>query len=203
MRVPSLAALAAPAALGVLFSLPLPAAAQPAAPAAAMQPAQPTQPGRLVLPDFSGLAQKASEAVNISLDPSMLGIANAFLSADPRSSDNDVKSLVNGIQGIYVRSYSFNRAGAYSKADIDSVRAQLTNPAWVALVSTHDSAQNADIYIRRRGDRTEGMAIITTEPRQFTIVNIVGNIDLAKLASLQGKFGIPSVSSLGQSSADR
>jgi hypothetical protein len=36
-----------------------------------------------------------------------------------------------------------------------------------------------------------GLAIIASEPREFTIVNIVGNIDLADLHNLEGKFGVP------------
>ncbi len=38
---------------------------------------------------------------------------------------------------------------------------------------------------------TRGLAIIATEPRQFTVVNIVGSIDLDKLHKLEGRFGIP------------
>jgi hypothetical protein len=76
---------------------------------------------------------------------------------------------------------------------VDAVRAQLTSPGWVPLVSTHDAQDDVDIYVRRNGPRTEGMAIITAEPRQFTIVNIVGAIDLAKLAQLRGKFGVPDI----------
>lgn len=161
------------------------------------------QPGRLVLPDFSGLAKKATESVNISLDPSMLGLASAFLNADPRAGDGDVKSLINGVQAIYVRSYTFDKVGAYSKADVDAVRAQLVSPAWVPLISTHDSKDDVDIYVRRSGQQTEGMAIISAEPKEFTIVNIVGAIDLAKLSQLQGKFGVPSIGGLGSSGPAR
>jgi hypothetical protein len=155
------------------------------------------QAGRLVLPDFSGLAKKATESVNISLDPSLIGLASGLLNADPNSSDTDVKSLISGVQGIYVRSYTFDRPGVYSKADVDAVRAQLVSPGWVPLVSTHDSRDDVDIYVRRSGKRTEGMAIITSEPKEFTIVNIVGEIDLAKLSQLQGKFGVPKIEGLG------
>jgi len=160
------------------------------------------QSGRLVLPDFSDLARKASQSVNISLDPSMLGLAGAFLNADPRSSDIDIKSLISGLQGIYVRSYTFERTGAYSRADVEAVRAQLTAPGWVSLVSTHDRQDDVDIYVRRNGQRTDGMAIISAEPKELTIVNIVGEIDLAKLAQLQGKFGVPSIN-FGSSGATR
>jgi len=33
--------------------------------------------------------------------------------------------------------------------------------------------------------------LIASEPRQFTIVNIVGAIDLDKLHKLEGQFGVP------------
>jgi hypothetical protein len=33
--------------------------------------------------------------------------------------------------------------------------------------------------------------IIASEPREFTVVNIVGSIDLQKLRRLEGRFGIP------------
>ena len=39
-----------------------------------------------------------------------------------------------------------------------------------------------------------GLAVIASEPREFTIVNIVGSIDIDKLAKLEGQFGIPRVS---------
>jgi hypothetical protein len=36
-----------------------------------------------------------------------------------------------------------------------------------------------------------GLALIASEPRQFTIVNIIGAIDLDKLHKLEGQFGVP------------
>ena len=59
--------------------------------------------------------------------------------------------------------------------------------------TTSSTGSNVDIYLRRSGDHTEGVAIIAAQPRQLTIVNIVGSIDLAKLAQLQGQFGVPKV----------
>ncbi|HEX4025431.1 MAG TPA: DUF4252 domain-containing protein [Steroidobacteraceae bacterium] len=151
------------------------------------------QAGKLALPDFSALTKKASQSVNISLDPSLLRLAGGILSADPNPNDAAVKDLITGLQGVYVRSYTFDHAGAYSRADVDAVRAQLLAPGWVPLVSTHDreQASDVDIFVRRSGQRTEGVAIIAAEPRKLTIVNIVGPIDLAKLAQLQGRFGVP------------
>lgn len=150
-------------------------------------------PGRLQLPDFSALAKKATQSVDITLDPSMLGLASSVINSDNTGNGPAVHDLIKGIRGIYVRSYSFDKPGEYSKADVKAVEMQLLAPGWVAIVSTHDlkEGSNVDIYLRRSGSRTEGLAIIAAEPRELTIVNIVGSIDLAKLAQLQGQFGVP------------
>jgi hypothetical protein len=147
---------------------------------------------KLTIPSFAGLAQKASESVTITLDPAMLGMAARFLdSNDPQ--DAATKEVLKGLQGIYVRSYTFDRDSAYSQADIDAVRSQLSAPGWNRLVETRSRKSHADvdIYIMLDHDQAVGLAIIASEPRQFTIVNIVGAIDLDKLHKLEGQFGVP------------
>ena len=87
------------------------------------------QSAKLTLPDLSALSKKASETVNISLDPSVLGFASAVLGSG--SGGPALKDVTAGLQGIYVRSYKFDADDGYSKADVDAVRAQLVAPAWV------------------------------------------------------------------------
>jgi predicted nucleotidyltransferase len=43
--------------------------------------------------------------------------------------------------------------------------------------------------------KVTGFALIASEPREFTIVNIVGAVDLDKIAALQRQLGIPDVGS--------
>jgi hypothetical protein len=152
-------------------------------------------PGRLQLPDFSALSKKATQSVDISLDPSLLHLASGAINNDSGGNGAAVNDLIQGIRGIYVRSYTFDKSGEYSKADVGAVVAQLLAPGWQPIVSTHDlkKGDKVDIYMRRSGDRTDGLVIIAAEPRELTIVNIVGSIDLAKLAQLQGQFGVPKV----------
>jgi hypothetical protein len=167
--------------LSAIFALLAPALAWAAPPNA-----------KLVIPEFAGLAQKASESVNITLDPAMLGMAARFLDGnDPQ--DAATKEVIKGLQGIYVRSYTFDKDSAYQQTDIDAVRAQLSAPGWSRLVETHSrkTRANVDIYIMIDNNRAVGLALIASEPRQFTIVNIVGAIDLDKLHKLEGQFGVP------------
>jgi hypothetical protein len=146
----------------------------------------------LRLPNFDSFSAKAVQRVDISLDTSLLGLAAGFLdSTNP--DDAAAKEVINGLKGVYVRSYTFNRDFVYPEADVDSVRQQLSEPGWQRLVSVRDSPEhnNVDIYICVDRGQAKGLAIIASEPREFTIVNIVGAIDLQKLHRLQGKLGIP------------
>lgn len=149
-------------------------------------------PAMLNLPDFDALAGKATESVNISLDTSLLGLAAGFLdSSNP--DDAATKELIAGLKGIYVRSYSFDRDFAYPSAQVDQVLRQLAAPGWQRLVQVNNSRDHThvDIYVSVDRGVANGLAIIASEPREFTIVNIVGSIDLAKLHRLEGKFGVP------------
>jgi hypothetical protein len=142
--------------------------------------------------DFPGLADRASETTDVTLDGPMLRLASKFLSADDPDERN-VRELVRGLQGIYVRSYTFDSADAYDRAVVARVRSQL-GPTWKPIVTVRSKfKENTDIYVDTRDDKVTGMLILSAEPRELTMVNIVGPIDLDKLSSLEGEFGIPHV----------
>jgi hypothetical protein len=154
---------------------------------------------RLDLPDFKGLEERATQSVNITLDPSLLAIAARFLDgSDPR--DAATKEVVKGLQGIYVRSFTFDADGAYQPADLEAIRRQLATPGWSLLVQTRDRKEHTavDIFVMKTNDKAIGLALIASEPREFTIVNIVGAIDLDKLHRLEGQFGIPKLDAAAQ-----
>jgi hypothetical protein len=41
------------------------------------------------------------------------------------------------------------------------------------------------------GDQISGLAVLSTDDKELTVVNIIGPVDLDKLAKLEGQFGIP------------
>jgi hypothetical protein len=147
---------------------------------------------QLRLPNFDSLAGQATDSVNITLDSALLGIAARFLDSS-RPEDAAAQELIAGLKGVYVRGYTFDKDFAYPSADVDMVRRQLSAPGWQRLVGvrSHREQANVDIFICLDHGTARGLAIIASEARQFTIVNIVGSIDLAKLHQLEGKFGIP------------
>jgi hypothetical protein len=79
--------------------------------------------------------------------------------------------------------------------DRDTAAARSALGAVHALhVHSQKDHNDVDIYVCVEQGKASGLAIIASEPRQFTIVNIVGSIDLQKLHTLEGSFGIPKVS---------
>jgi len=148
----------------------------------------------LKIPDFSHLHQKAVDSVDLTVDGFLLRIAKKFAAED--AGDNDSKELgafLRDIKSIRVRNFEFDSDGAYSSADIDAVRKQLAAPGWSALVQSHkrEPKEDVDVYLCMEGDKMLGLAVIASEPRSFTIVNIIGSIDIDKIAKLDGQFGIP------------
>jgi hypothetical protein len=140
------------------------------------------------------LAAKASETVDVSLDGALLQLAGKFLSSE-KADEAKVKNLITGLKGIYVKNFEFDKEGEYTEADVEAIRSQLRAPGWsriVGVVSKRDG-EKAEIYAKPGGDRVGGLVILAAEPKELTIVNIVGTIDLDQLSELGGRFGIPRV----------
>ena len=150
------------------------------------------QDPRLKLPEFKSLAGKATESVNISLSPWLLRMAGSFI--DETDADSvATKQLLAGIKSIEIRSYQFATDFAYSAADIDGVRSQLTGPGWNQLMQVHHRDNNEDVnmYVMIEDNVTKGFALISSQPREFTIINIVGSINVDDLPKLEGRLHLP------------
>jgi Domain of unknown function (DUF4252) len=147
---------------------------------------------QLKIPDFSHLSSRAVESVDITVGPFLLALASTFaLESDEEG--KKAKEILKGIEAVYVRSYQFAEDNVYSRDDIDKVRQQLQADQWkpIAEIRNKKNAENVDIFIALKDDKPIGFAILASEPREFTIVNVVGTIDIAHIATLQAGLGLP------------
>ena len=159
------------------------------------------QGARLQLDHLDRLAKVAEEQVNVTIDAEMLKLASGFMKNG--SDTTAVKEMVSELKGIYVRSFKFGAPNAYSADDVNVIRKQLTAAGWARMVTTENKREGelVEIHSWREGNASGGLAILVVEPAELTVVNIVGPIDLAKLAALQGQFGIPPLPSAPGASA--
>lgn len=148
---------------------------------------------QLQIPDFSHLRDKAVETVDVTLDGFLLNVAKTFARAD--GGRDEALTILQDIDSLRVRSFDFDSDDAYSQADVESVRKQLSGPGWSALAQVHkrEPKSHVDVFLNTDNGKVLGLAVVASEARSFTIVNIVGRIDIDKLAKLEGQFGIPRV----------
>lgn len=134
----------------------------------------------------------ASDKIDVSLNSNMLQFASKFLDTkDPEEAQ--VKKLISGIEGIYIRSFQFKKGGAWAPSDLDQVRNQLKVPAWSRIfgIKTSDEDANIEVWVRNEAGKVIGIAILSSSPKELTVANLVGNIDIDSLAALGGHFGLP------------
>lgn len=140
------------------------------------------------------LAAKASETVDVTMDAGMLRFAGKFLN-EKHADEAQARKLVEGLKGIYVRSFEFDKPGEYTEEDVESLRAQLRPPVWTRVVGVRSKRdkENVDVFFKMDNNKVMGLAVIATEPRELTFVHIDGPIDPEQLTELGGQFGIPKV----------
>lgn len=149
------------------------------------------QGSRIQLSSLDHLAAKASQSVDVTIDERLMKVAAKAFS-DKDADEREVKKLVAGIKGIYVKSFEFDAEGQYSAADVESIRTQLRAPGWSRLVNfTSKKEGSLEVYMLMEGDQIGGLAVLSVDEKEFTIVNIVGPVDLEKLARLEGQLGVP------------
>jgi hypothetical protein len=148
------------------------------------------QAARLKMPDFSGLAAKAKESVDIDMDRDMLRNAGSFLSGKA-GSDQDFAKQVAGLESVTVKVFSFAEAGQYSLRDVESVVKQVEKGGWKKLLSVRDGEERVEMWMHEGSDG--GLFFVASEPKELVLINIAGKVDLATLASLQGRLGVPNM----------
>ena len=151
------------------------------------------QPARLQLNNLDKLNNKAAEVNDVTLDGALLELASKFLDASHDPDAAQVKEVLQGVKGIYIKSFEFDEPDQYSQADVDAIRAQLAAPGWTRIVESRSrrSREHDEIYVMKQGDNISGLVVLVAETRELTVVNLVGNIDVNKLSLLEGHFGIP------------
>ena len=122
--------------------------------------------------NFDKLAAKAKDKAEITLEGPLL--VQALQMAPDR-----VKGAVANVTRVVVRHYEFNQAGQYSDADLDAVRKLVSG--WPRIISVKEEKENVEIYMQTQDGKPAGFLLIAAEPKELTVVQVAGSIDLASL----------------------
>jgi hypothetical protein len=158
------------------------------------------QDGRIQLEILDKLAARASEKQEIAIGPeSLTSVAPSLVPPGPKA--DAVKQVLAKLRGIFVRHYEFDDPKAYSIDDFNTIRKQLTAPGWTRIVANEEKDKNGswevqEIYIFQREGRTNGIVVLSAEPQELSVVNIVGPIEFGDIVALAGVLGIPHIAGL-------
>ncbi len=134
------------------------------------------------------LGANAKESTNIALDGDTLKMASNFMGQGKDS----IRTLVNNLKGVFVRSFEFDKEGQYAEADLAPLRAYLKSPQWNKIVDVKEAGETSEIYLQPLpNNQLGGLAIISAEPKELTVVYITGILNMNDLGKLGGNLGIP------------
>src|SRR5262245_53929198 len=107
----------------------------------------------LQLDQLSKLGEKAKEVVDITVDEAMLKQSSGLLSGKGNPA---AAAAMQGLKGVYVKSFEFEDDGGYTQADVDAVIAQLKAP-WTKMLSVREKGERTEVYVWRDGDTPGGL----------------------------------------------
>lgn len=147
-----------------------------------------SQSPQLKLPSFQELNGHATESVDVSLGALPLQFAASLMDDhDPGSAE--VKRTLQGVKSVQIRSYRFDTDRDCSQAGLGSLQAQLAQPGWTRIVQAQKrDHEDVDVYVALEDQVIRGIAIVACQPRELTIVNVVGTVSLDQVARLRRTF---------------
>ncbi len=154
---------------------------------------------KLQMEALDRLAARAEKAVDVTVDENLLGLVTGMFRNSKDPDKVKVRDALAGIRGVYVRVYEFANDGQWGEPDIADIRRQVGEPGWSRVVNIYSKkdGQKVEVFLRALPGQVGGLLVLASQPKELMVINMVGNVDLEKLASLQGQIGIPELDIFG------
>jgi hypothetical protein len=132
------------------------------------------------------LAARASDVTEVTLGKNMLAFAAKIMNGKD-DDDAEARHLIEGLDGIYVREYEFDKAGEYSAEEVDQLRKYFETSDWTPMVKERErkTGESTDVMVKLVNGESHGIFILDAEPKELTIVLILGPIKMDELGKLK------------------
>lgn len=140
------------------------------------------------------LAAKASDVTEVTLGKNMLAFAAKVMNGKDQD-EEATRRLIEGLDGIYVRSYEFDKEGQFSTEEVDQLRKYFETSEWSSIVKSRErkNGESADVMVKLVNGESHGIFILAVEPKELTIVLILGPIHPDQLGELRGISGLGAI----------
>ncbi|HET7105003.1 MAG TPA: DUF4252 domain-containing protein [Terracidiphilus sp.] len=149
------------------------------------------------------LAARATNVTEVTLGKDMLGFAAKVMSNE--KDDAAARKLIQGLNGIYVREYEFDKPDQYSMKDVEELRRHFATPEWSPIVRTHEmkTGETTDVMVKTVNGETQGMFVLSAEPKELSIVLILGPIRMDELGELKRLGGLSALGDADKQARDK
>jgi hypothetical protein len=92
------------------------------------------------------------------------------------------------LDGIYVRNYQFDKDGQFTAEQIEQLRAYYESSEWSPIVRDRDrkTGESSDVMVKLVNGQSRGMFILDVEPKEISIVLILGPVHMQDLHRVMG-----------------
>ena len=135
------------------------------------------------------LAARASNVDEVTLSKNMLAFATEVMNVNGNSKDEAaIRNLLDGLDGIYVREYDFDKEGQFTAEQVEQLRKYYETSEWSPVVRERDrkTGESTDIMVKLVNGKSRGMFILDVEPKEISIVLILGPVSKEDLGTLKG-----------------
>jgi len=141
--------------------------------------------------DFGTFTPPASggEFVEVHIRSNLIAMAARLA----EKAEPEVAELIRGLQLIRVNVISLDEQNRGEvEARVKAVRGQLDAQGWERIVVAQSQKEDVGVYVKTRGDEAiEGVVVTVIEGNQEAVfVNVVGNLQPEKLATLGERFDL-------------
>lgn len=136
--------------------------------------------------DFGALDSVYGEPrVRISIGSSLLKFMAAVSREEPEAAE-----LMRNLDGVRVNVYSTAGKPEAAREQIIRVKEVLMNEAWEPIVQVREPDEDVQIFVKASEERVQGLTVMTVNDEEAVFINILGEMDPAKLAAVMGQLHV-------------
>ena len=112
--------------------------------------------------------------LGISLGPLPLAVARLVLNDEP-----EIEPILKELRAVRVYSYGVSGNAESAAEHVRTIQSSLVADGWLTLITVNEDAEHTAVLLRPDDKgRNRGLAVIVQDPREVTLVNLIGNIRL-------------------------
>lgn len=140
--------------------------------------------------DFADLSGSYGEAkVEINLPKSLINMVTTL----SQSEEPEIAAALSGVEFIKVRVYDLKGDSAAALSTLETVTTNIRQLDWHPIVSVNEDKERVRIFSKITDDVMDGLVVMVVDengPGEAIFINIVGQIDPAKVGTLAESMNI-------------